>query len=255
MSDRAVLFVDDEQGVLNALKRLLRKEDYRVLTAQSGRQGLTLLENHNVQVIVSDQRMPEMTGTEFLKQAKDMYPETVRVVLSGYADLGSVLDAINKGEVYRFLTKPWNDKELTLSLRQCLEEYELRQQNRLMMARIEQQNRELERLQQLSVDTLRMSQTLLEDLPVPMIGVSADGMAVLTNRAVHTQFPELTQDVIGKNLSEMLPADFVKTMEHCQAKPGELMETQTTIADRRVNVRIKALLDGDTMRGCILLFG
>lgn len=83
---------------------------YRILTAQTPREAFRLLASNNVDVIVSDQRMPEMTGTEFFHRVKDMYPETVRIILSGYTDLASVTSAINKGAIYRYFTKPWDDK-------------------------------------------------------------------------------------------------------------------------------------------------
>ena len=125
MNDKFVLCVDDEVNILNSLKRLLRKEDYTVLTATSGPEGLSLLEKQPVQVVISDQRMPEMTGTEFLKKVKERYPNTIRVILSGYAEAPALLGAINEGEVFRFLTKPWNDEELKPEIQQCFAQYDL----------------------------------------------------------------------------------------------------------------------------------
>lgn len=107
-----VLLVDDEANILSALQRTLRREGYEILTAPSGAEGLSLLATHDVQVVVSDQRMPEMNGTEFLSRVKQLYPQTVRMVLSGYSDATAVTDAINRGAVYRFLMKPWDEKAL-----------------------------------------------------------------------------------------------------------------------------------------------
>jgi len=107
--DRTLLLVDDEASILAALRRLLRNEGYRVLTAASAREGLEILARNDVQVILSDQRMPEMTGTEFLGRVKDMHPDTVRIVLSGYAELTTIIDAVNRGAIYKFLIKPWED--------------------------------------------------------------------------------------------------------------------------------------------------
>ena len=107
-----LLLVDDEPSMLSALKRLLRREGYHILCAESAAQGLEMLATHLVQVIISDQRMPEMTGTEFLSKVKDLYPDTVRLVLSGYSELTSLTDAINKGAIYRYLAKPWDDEKL-----------------------------------------------------------------------------------------------------------------------------------------------
>ncbi|MFH1495300.1 MAG: response regulator, partial [Pseudomonadota bacterium] len=103
--ERTILLVDDEANILSALTRLLRPQGYRILRAGSGREGLELLAQNEVGVIVSDQRMPEMTGVEFLHQVRELYPDTVRIVLSGYTELNSITDAINRGAIYKFLTK------------------------------------------------------------------------------------------------------------------------------------------------------
>ena len=107
-----VLFVDDESNILASLKRTLRREGYVILTANSAAEGFALLAKNPVQLIVSDQRMPEMNGTEFLSRVKSLYPQTVRMVLSGYSEISAVTDAINKGAVYRFMLKPWDDEKL-----------------------------------------------------------------------------------------------------------------------------------------------
>lgn len=115
--ERALLLLDDEENILNALARLLRREPYRVYTATNAEQAFELLALHDIQVIISDQRMPQMSGTEFLSKVKTMYPQTVRLVLSGYTDLKSVTAAVNEGSIYRFLTKPWDDKQLKEEIR------------------------------------------------------------------------------------------------------------------------------------------
>ena len=107
-----LLLVDDEENILSSLRRLLRRDGHRILTASSGAQGLEILASESVDVIVSDQRMPEMTGTEFLTKARVLCPDSVRIVLSGYTELESVTSAINEGSVYKFLTKPWEDQQL-----------------------------------------------------------------------------------------------------------------------------------------------
>ena len=107
-----LLLVDDEENILHSLKRVLRKEPINILTCNSALEAFNLLALHDIQVIVSDQRMPEMSGTDFFKEVKEMYPDTIRMILSGYTDLRSVTEAINKGAIYKFLTKPWSDEEL-----------------------------------------------------------------------------------------------------------------------------------------------
>lgn len=116
---RTLLLVDDEPGVLNALTRLFRRDGYRILTAQSGVEALEKLAGEPVHVIISDQRMPQMSGTEFLARAKTLYPDTIRIVLSGYTELSAVTDAINHGAIYQFLTKPWNDEMLRDNVRRA----------------------------------------------------------------------------------------------------------------------------------------
>lgn len=110
--ERTLLLLDDEENVLRSLVRLFRRDGYHVLTANSVREAFDLLASNPVQVIVSDQRMPDMSGTEFLARVRDLYPDTMRMVLSGYTDLATITEAINRGAIYRFLTKPWNDEEL-----------------------------------------------------------------------------------------------------------------------------------------------
>ena len=114
----SVLCVDDEKNILNSLRRLLRQENYNLLTASSGAEGLKLLEESHVQLVISDQRMPEMSGVDFLSQVRVKYPEIIRIILSGYTDVNSITDAINKGHIYKFLLKPWDEQNLLLEIRQ-----------------------------------------------------------------------------------------------------------------------------------------
>lgn len=123
-AERTLLLLDDESNVLNSLVRLFRRDGYRLLTASSVREAFDLLAGNAVQVIVSDQRMPDMSGTGFLERVRDLYPDTIRMVLSGYTDLATITDAINRGAIYRFLTKPWNDDELRGHIRDAFRAHE-----------------------------------------------------------------------------------------------------------------------------------
>ncbi|MEO8670449.1 MAG: EAL domain-containing protein [Tahibacter sp.] len=120
---QTVLIVDDEHGVRAALHRVLRREGYRVLTAASGEEGLETLAVNTVHVIISDQRMPGMSGTDFLGSVKQMYPDTVRIILSGYTDIDVVTQAVNRGAVFKFLTKPWDDRLLREQVRDAFRRY------------------------------------------------------------------------------------------------------------------------------------
>ena len=120
---QTLLVVDDDPDTLSALHRLLRRDNYRVLTASTPTEAFELLALYRVQVVMCDQRMPVMSGTEFLSKVKEMYPETMRIILSGYTGVRSVLDSINRGAIYKFYTKPWNDAELRDNVRLAFRHY------------------------------------------------------------------------------------------------------------------------------------
>ncbi|SEA23124.1 response regulator [Alkalimonas amylolytica] len=111
-SMHSILLLDDEENILRALRRLLRKDGYTVFIATNAEEAFELLAAHPIQVVMSDQRMPKMSGTEFLSQVQSMYPETIRMVLSGYADVQSMNKAITEGAIHKFMTKPWDDQQL-----------------------------------------------------------------------------------------------------------------------------------------------
>jgi diguanylate cyclase (GGDEF)-like protein/PAS domain S-box-containing protein len=125
---RKLLLVDDDAGVLSALKRLFRREGYTLLTARDGAEGLEVLASHNAGVVISDGRMPNMGGAEFLGKVRDIHPDTVRIMLSGYTDLDAVTEAVNRGEIFKFLTKPWADQELVEVVRDAFRLHEGRGQ-------------------------------------------------------------------------------------------------------------------------------
>ncbi len=120
-----LLFVDDEPNILSALQRLFRPLGYRLLTASGGAQGLEILAREKVDLIISDMRMPEMDGAAFLEQAAARWPHVVRILLTGYADLGSAVAAVNKGNIYRYLSKPWEDNDIKITVAQALEKQRL----------------------------------------------------------------------------------------------------------------------------------
>jgi len=134
-----ILFVDDERPILNSLKRLLRPTGHRVHIANSGAEGLAVLSENPIDVVVSDMRMPEMDGAEFLTNVANKWPDTTRMLLTGYADLSSAIEAINSGSIARYLTKPWQDNDLVMCLEQAIETQHLtREKNRLEALTIKQ---------------------------------------------------------------------------------------------------------------------
>jgi DNA-binding NtrC family response regulator len=130
-----ILIVDDEAEILFSLRALLRRE-FEVYTAESGAQALELLRQHKVHVIMSDQRMPEMTGVELLSRSREECPHAMRIIFTGYADLKAVIDAVNRGEIYRYLTKPWDPDDLSLVLREACEHYEQLAERRRLLAEL-----------------------------------------------------------------------------------------------------------------------
>lgn len=136
---RRILIVDDEENVLKALRRSLRREGYELFFASQPSEGLELLKTTPVDLVLSDHLMPNMTGLEFLKIVRDRHPDCLRVMLTGHADMQTAIDAINQGEIYRFLTKPWDDTDLKVTLFLAFEQLDLQRENRRLLAMVRRQ--------------------------------------------------------------------------------------------------------------------
>jgi YesN/AraC family two-component response regulator len=139
-----LLFVDDEENVLASLKRLFFKHDYEIYMASGGREALKLIDEAKPDLIISDQRMPEMTGAEFLSKSREILPDSIRMVLTGYADIDAAIAAINEGKVYKFIMKPWDKDDLILSVEKALEHYDLIKENKRLHEELKEWNRTLE---------------------------------------------------------------------------------------------------------------
>ncbi|MCA9084385.1 MAG: response regulator [Planctomycetaceae bacterium] len=257
MTEKTVLCVDDEVNVLRALKRLLRKEPFRLLTAESGPEALDILSREDVHLIVSDYRMPGMTGTELLSVVSERSPETVRVVLSGYADAASIVEAINKGHIFRFLAKPWSDEELKANLRACLEQHELIVRHRELTDELAQRNAELrslsERQQSLIEErtrSLQMAQEVLQILPIPLVGVSTDGIVALSN----AEGDLLLSSPIGADIREIFPSDLVSAIRQVMIDETRNCDAVTVqIEQETVNATVLPLRQAAVTRGCLVL--
>ncbi len=141
-----LLCVDDEANILSSLKRLFRPHGYRIFTAESGKQGLDILEQETVDLVISDMRMPEMNGAQFLERAREKWPDTVRILLTGYAEISAAIDAINKGQIYQYISKPWEDADILLLVKQALERKTLEREKKRLEALTQRQNEELKEL-------------------------------------------------------------------------------------------------------------
>lgn len=140
-----VLYVDDEINNLNSFKAAFRR-NFNIYTAQSAAEGTQLLQTHEIGVIITDQRMPVTTGIEFLESILPFYPDTIRILLTGFSDVNAVMDAINRGQVYKYLVKPWQNDELKIYIQNAIEIYELRKENKELTYKLQLANIELELL-------------------------------------------------------------------------------------------------------------
>jgi response regulator RpfG family c-di-GMP phosphodiesterase len=139
-----ILYVDDEVGNLVGFKSTFRQL-YDIKTAVSGKEGMDVLDaNPETHIIITDQRMPEMTGVEFLSAIKERHTEPIRILLTGYTDFSALVEAINKGQIYRYLQKPWNEDEIKVVVNQAYEIFDLRKKNKELMKSLERANEQLE---------------------------------------------------------------------------------------------------------------
>lgn len=227
---RTILLVDDEVNIVSALKRILRRDGYTILTANGGEEGLALLAEHEeVGVIISDQRMPHMTGVEFLRKVKTLYPKTLRIVLSGYTELESITSAINEGAIYKFLTKPWDDDLLRNNIREAFQYHEMERENLRLTREIQSTNHELSilnlNLQQKvaektreienSINLLQLSQEILEHLPIGVIGFDQHNRIVVSNRRAEALFCRHPADcLLGLMATEVLPDALLQLLQN-----------------------------------------
>src|SRR5476649_1267186 len=143
----SILVVDDEKDIVDSLERQFRK-DYKTLKATSGIEALRILQTEKVQLILSDQRMPEMTGVQLFERAQKIQPDAIRMLLTGYTDVASVITAINNGQIYRYITKPWDPTDLDITVKKALEAFELRHELKEKNEKLEEALTELKTLDQ-----------------------------------------------------------------------------------------------------------
>lgn len=204
-----ILCVDDERNVLRSLERIFLDDDYEIVLAGSGEEGLKVLAEagDSFQVVISDYRMPVMNGVDFLKEVFARWPDTVRIVLSGYADAGAIVAAINEGHIYRFIPKPWNDDELRVTIRNCLERYFLLKRNHELLHELTIANQILEeKVRQRTEDlelrnkAMEFSQNMLGNLPVGVVGVDENGLIVHCNTVANPIMSQACGDFFGADV-------------------------------------------------------
>ena len=254
-----ILLLDDEKNILNSLKRLLRREPYNLLLANTAAEGIKLLNETEAQIIISDYRMPGKNGIEFLKEVKKICPESIRMVLSGYADIDAIIKAVNEGEIYKFLTKPWNDEELKITVKRAIEQYELQKENKSLTLELKALNKSLEakveeRTMELKIrnDVLLLSQEVMECLPFAIIGLDREGLITLANQKSVKLF-QGGESFLGERFVGRLPAKVTESISAMN------MEKDMEIEDVQVNekifrVRVSTLGAEGNARGLILTF-
>jgi len=253
---RTILLVDDEVNIINALKRTLRPDGYSILTASNGEEGLALLAEHEVGVIISDQRMPHMTGVEFLRKVKLLYPKTLRIVLSGYTELESVTSAINEGAICKFLTKPWDDDLLRDNIREAFQYYEMEQENLRLSRELRSANDKLSILNQNleqkvvdksheiihSINLLQISQEILEHLPIGIIGIDEQNMIVVSNKCAEKIFGQPSGTcLLGLMAGDALPEVLLQLLQ--KIYPGDLVQLDDEIVTLNEGVSIRVLIN------------
>ncbi len=254
-----ILCVDDEPNVLTALRRLFMDDQYTILTATSAEDGLELLRQNNVQIVISDYRMPHMNGVEFLKEVRTVWPDTVRIVLSGYADAASIVSAVNEGQIYKFVPKPWNDDELKIIIAHAIERYYLFRKNAELTAELIKVNSELKilldeksRNLELRGRMLESNQEIIYSLPVPVMGIGMDDVIVQCNEAWAVETGDHWK-CLGQLVDHALSPELLHFIE--QVKQKHKCVTRTTI--NGIGGRIFGSLMGQTdgaYKGLMLVF-
>lgn len=247
-----LLMVDDEPNILNALRRSLRRSGHRILTAGSGAEGLAMLEGEAVDIIISDQRMPNMTGVEFLRRAKARWPQTVRISLSGYTDLASISDAINEGAVFKFITKPWDDTALLATVQEAFARKRTQDKTRQLQHALALANEEQTRVnarlssllaekeKQVATDMaiLEATHAVFSSLPVPVLGMDNEGMIAIANEAAEEL---LGPGLLGSEACDSLPEDLLPALQpDMLARPFSLGGRRFSVQSRKVGPPGKA---------------
>ncbi|WP_321369663.1 response regulator [uncultured Desulfuromusa sp.] len=261
-----ILCVDDEQNVLKALRRLfMDEESYELFVAESGAEGLDILEEEgDIRMVVSDYRMPEMTGVEFLRQVYEKWPETMRIVLSGYADTAAVVEAINEGQIYKFIPKPWNDEDLLSTISAALDYQALQWENKKLSAELQKKNFQLrevnenleeqviKRTEALDIRNriLQVSQGVLDVLPVVVFGIDPENLIVHCNEFARELFPHGGMGPLGHDREDVFPDEINALIDRLEHEP--LPKAAIAVHHQKFRGEVRRLHDTE-LQGMVLV--
>jgi len=252
-----VLCVDDEELLLKSLKRVLGREPYELLTASDGYEALEILSKNEIALVIADQRMPRMTGTELLAKVRQQSKETVRVILSGYADLEVMMDSINRGNVYMYIKKPWADDRLRAQVRQCLVHYETTKQNETLVEHLQLQQATIEKSQSWMAEKhgrlgpyVQLLIQGLQILPLPILFLDHQCQVVFVNEQVKTLLPSLAEITDPVKMEEVLIHDLTTAVDGLLASADKELEIESYPG----TIKIQKVEFDDLMAGCLLSF-
>ncbi len=266
MEEIKILIVDDEELVLKALRRLLIDEKYTILTTTSAEEGLEILKKEEPQIIISDYRMPGMNGVDFLKKAFIRKPDSIRIVLSGYADTSSIVDAINEGRIYKFIPKPWNDEELKVAISNAMDRYLLSRRNVELTEELIHKNEKLkeanEELRRLIKDKselldfkskiLTKFHNIINAIPVGIMGIDFDGVMVHCNEA-WVNMAGIDWSNLGGDIRSFLPDEIINFIENLK---NNLESEQNIIINNQHGRLIGTVINDETeqQKGFLITF-
>ncbi len=228
--DAILLIVDDEPGVLEGLRHLFRR-DYRVLTAPDGEAGLVILAQEPVRVILSDQRMPGLRGDAFLARARLVRPEAIRLLFTGYADLQAVINAVNDGQIYRYLTKPWEPSELQAIIRQAFDQFDLLEERRRLLVELHEANDRLTRANLDLATSVALKSTFLEvashefNTPITLVQGLSELLRLLDPDRPEAESEVVEQIAAGARRLGKLVASTLQLLE--ADDPGQVLRLET----------------------------
>jgi len=236
-----ILCVDDEKNILQALERSFLDDNFEIVNANSGAEGLQAMEELGpFHVVISDYRMPVMNGVEFLKKVYVRWPDTIRLVLSGYADVGAIVAAINEGHIYKFIPKPWDEEDLRVTIKKSLEHYILQQDNQKLREERDAANQARE-----------YSQRLLDSLPAGVAGIEENGIIVYCNHIAEKLLNNGCGELVGKNVAACCDAALESLVE--QVRREKSVSTGITLGAAQCRVLGRSMTFCDRMT-IILVF-